>query len=71
MSLNTAPILDLEALGSRLHDLFSARSDRTLLVRAAGGVRYGRVVEIMDAARGAGAERMGIVSAAAEEGLTR
>jgi len=37
------------------------RSDRTVFVRVSGHVRYGRVVEAMDAARGAGAERIGIL----------
>ena len=41
--------------------LFELRSDRTVFVRASGRVRYGRVVEAMDAARGAGAHRIGIL----------
>jgi biopolymer transport protein ExbD len=35
--------------------------DRTVFVRAEGAVTYGRVVEAMDEARGAGAERIGIL----------
>jgi biopolymer transport protein ExbD len=61
MTLNATPVLDLESLAGRLHDLFAARGDRTLFVKAAGSVPYGRVVEAMDAASGAGAERIGIV----------
>ena len=62
MTLNAAPVFDLESLGSRLHELFAARADRTLFVKAVGGLPYGRVVEAMDVARGAGAERIGILS---------
>ena len=49
-------------LDARLRDIFQSRSDRTIFVRADGTIPYGRVVEAMDVARGAGAERMGIVS---------
>ena len=62
MTLNATPVLDLESLADRLHDLFAARVDRTLFVKAAGTIPYGRVVEAMDVARGAGAERIGIVT---------
>jgi biopolymer transport protein ExbD len=62
MALNDVPILDLEALGSQLHDRFAVRADRTLFVKAEGVIPYGRVVEAMDVARGAGAERIGIVT---------
>jgi len=62
MTLNATPVLDLEALGSQLHDRFAVRADRTLFVKAAGTIPYGRVVEAMDVARGAGAERIGILT---------
>ena len=48
-------------LDAKLRDIFQSRSDRTIFVRADGTIPYGRVVEAMDVARGAGAERMGIV----------
>ena len=62
MTLNAVPIVDLEALSSQLHDRFAVRADRTLFVKAEGVIPYGRVVEAMDVARGAGAERIGIVT---------
>jgi len=60
-ALNSAPVADIAALEERLKELFELRSDRTVFVRASGRVRYGRVVEAMDAARGAGAHRIGIL----------
>ena len=60
-ALNSAPLADVPALDERLRELFRLRSDRTVFVRVSGHVRYGRVVEAMDAARGAGAERIGIL----------
>jgi biopolymer transport protein TolR len=59
--LNSVPLLDLAVLGSELHDRFAVRSDRTLFVKATGDIPYGRVVEALDVARGAGAERIGLV----------
>ncbi len=37
-------------------------SDKTMFVRASGKVPYGKVVEAMDVAKGAGVERIGIIS---------
>jgi biopolymer transport protein TolR len=61
--LNTRPVSSLQDLALALSDALQARSDKTIFVKAGGTVSYGRVVEAMDVARGAGAERIGIVSA--------
>jgi biopolymer transport protein ExbD len=62
ISVNKSPMASLEDLATTLRDAFQARSDKTIFVKADGTVPYGRVVEAMDVARGAGAERMGIMS---------
>jgi biopolymer transport protein ExbD len=59
LALNQAPVATLADLEARLRERFDARSERTLFVRAAGGVRYSRVVEALEVAKGAGAERIG------------
>ena len=61
-SVNKSAIGSLEELDNRLKDIFQTRSDKTLFVKATGEVLYGRVVEAMDTARGAGVERIGIIS---------
>lgn len=61
MTINKNPV-DLPELGSRLRDIFQARSDKTMFVKAAGTILYGDVVDAMDVARGAGVERIGIIS---------
>ena len=38
----------LRELSSRLRDIFQARSDKTMFVKASGTVLYGRVVNAMD-----------------------
>ena len=61
ITVNRNPVT-LEDLEARLRDVFQARSDKTIFVRATGGVPYGRVVQAMDIAKGAGVERIGIIS---------
>jgi len=62
VSVNQRAVADSAALGTLLRGVYEARSDKTLVVRASGAVRYGAVVEAMDVARGAGVARMGIVT---------
>ena len=62
MSVNKSPVGNLDELGTRLRDIFQTRSDKTMFVRASGKIPYGKVVEAMDVAKGAGVERMGIIS---------
>jgi biopolymer transport protein ExbD len=59
--LNETPLVTLVDLVARLQEVLSGRSDKTLFVRAEGDVTYGRLVEAMDAARGAGASRLGLL----------
>ena len=54
------PMIDLE---HRLRTVFEVRSDKTLFVMAAGSLRYGDVVDVIDAAKGAGILRVGIITA--------
>ena len=61
ITVNRNPV-DIADLESRLKDIFSARSDKTVFVKADGKVPYGKVVQAMDIARGAGVERIGIIS---------
>jgi biopolymer transport protein ExbD len=61
ITVNKNPV-SIEELESRLRDIYQARADKTIFVRAAGDVPYGRVVQAMDIAKGAGVERVGIIS---------
>ena len=62
LSINRTP-LPLEALSSRLREIYSDRRDKTLYVMGDGKLRYGDIVSVIDAAKGAGVERVGIVTA--------
>jgi biopolymer transport protein TolR len=61
VTVNRNPVT-MEELEARLRDIFQARADKTIFVRATGTVPYGRVVQAMDIAKGAGVERIGIIS---------
>jgi biopolymer transport protein TolR len=61
LRINRNPITRAE-LGERLRALYSARTDRTLFLMGDGGLRYGQVVEVIDIARGAGVNRIGVVT---------
>ena len=49
-------------LGERLRLLYESRNDKTLFVMGAGSLRYGDVIPLIDAARGAGVTRVGIIT---------
>jgi biopolymer transport protein ExbD len=52
----------LNQLEARLREVFDRRSDKTLFVAAAATLRYRDVVEVIDAAKGAGVLRVGIIT---------
>ena len=53
------PLQDLEA---ELRRIFASRQDKTMFVSGSGALRYGEVVTVIDAAKGAGVDRLGIVT---------
>ncbi len=53
------PIQDLE---TRLRNIFEQRKDKTMFIVAAGTLRYGDIIEVIDAGKGAGVEKVGIVT---------
>jgi biopolymer transport protein ExbD len=55
-----------EALPNRLAALMAANPELTVIINADESVPHGRVVEAMDAARGAGVSRMAIAVKPAE-----
>ena len=51
-------------LGPRLREIYAERRDKTLYIMGDSALRYGEVVGVIDAAKGAGVERVGIITAA-------
>jgi len=52
----------IQELENRLRLIFEQRKDKTMFIVAAGTLRYGDIVEVIDAAKGAGVEKVGIVT---------
>ena len=49
-------------LENRLRNIFEQRKDKTMFIVGAGNLRYGDIIEIIDAGKGAGVEKVGIVT---------
>ena len=52
----------LANLENRLREIYEKRRDKTLFIMGAGSLRYGEIVDVIDAAKGAGVARVGIVT---------
>jgi biopolymer transport protein ExbD len=52
----------LQQLEGRLREIFEERRDKTMFIAGAGTLRYGDIVDVIDAAKGAGVEKVGIVT---------
>jgi biopolymer transport protein ExbD len=61
ISINNGDVSKAE-LESKLRSIFDQRKDKTMFVMGAGTLRYREIIEVIDAARGAGVEKVGIVT---------
>jgi len=52
----------LRELETRLRNIFDQRKDKTMFLIADGKLRYKDIVDVIDAAKGAGVEKVGIVT---------
>ena len=53
----------LPDLEKKLRDIYEQRKDKTMFINGAESLRYKDIIEVLDAARGAGVEKVGIVTA--------
>jgi biopolymer transport protein TolR len=53
----------LPELDKRLRDIFETRKDKTMFIWGDGSLRYKDIVTVIDAAKGAGVDKVGIVTA--------
>ena len=61
ISLNNNDV-SLQELETRLRNVFDQRRDKTMFIMGAGTLRYKDIIEVIDAAKGAGVEKVGIVT---------
>jgi biopolymer transport protein ExbD len=66
ISVNQQP-MDLATLESELRSIFETRREKTMFIAGAGSLTYGEIINVIDAAKGAGVEKVGIVT----EGMRR
>ena len=58
----------LEGLEGRLRTILEGRQNKTVFIMAAGTLRYGEVVTVIDLAKGAGADKIGLVTESMRRG---
>jgi len=66
MAVNKQPVTIAE-LQTRLREVFETRREKTMFIVGDPSLRYGEIIAVIDAAKGAGVEKVGIVT----EGMRR
>ncbi|MBI1876574.1 MAG: biopolymer transporter ExbD [Acidobacteria bacterium] len=61
ISINKQDV-SLQELETRLRNIYEQRKDKTMFIVGAPTLRYGDIVHVIDAAKGAGVEKVGIVT---------
>jgi biopolymer transport protein ExbD len=61
IAVNNQPV-DMEGLEEYLRNVFETRKEKTMFIAGAGTLRYGDIIAVIDAAKGAGVEKVGIVT---------
>ncbi len=61
ITINQQPVA-IQQLEARLRTIFEGRREKTMFIAGAGNLRYGEIIEVIDAAKGAGVTKIGIVT---------
>ena len=61
LSINNSEVT-LPQLEQRLRGIFEERQNKTMFIIGAGSLKYGDIMAVIDAAKGAGVEKVGIVT---------
>jgi biopolymer transport protein TolR len=61
ITINNQPV-SIETLETELRTVFETRKEKTLFLNGDESLRYGEIIEVIDAAKGAGVEKVGIVT---------
>lgn len=67
VKINQDPV-DIRDLGGRLVDIFKTRSDRVMFVKGDATLAFGDVAQIIDVAKGAGLDKIGLITKELEQG---
>ena len=61
IEVNRTPV-SIAVLEEQLREIFRERRNKTLYIAGHGSLRYGEIVAVIDASRGAGVDRVGIIT---------
>jgi biopolymer transport protein TolR len=61
ITINKQPVT-INDLETRLREIFETRKEKTMFIAGDGNLRYGDIIAVIDAAKGAGIEKVGIVT---------
>jgi biopolymer transport protein TolR len=67
VKINQDPV-DIRDLGGRLVEIFKTRSDRVMFVKGDATLPFGDVAQIIDVAKGAGLDKIGLITKELEQG---
>jgi biopolymer transport protein TolR len=67
VKINQDPV-DIRMLGSRLEDIFKTRNDRIMFVKGDDQLPFSEVANIIDIAKGAGVDKIGLITQKIEAG---
>ncbi|HKT82048.1 MAG TPA: biopolymer transporter ExbD [Vicinamibacterales bacterium] len=54
--------ITIQELEGRLRGIYETRKDKTMFIAGDPAVRYGKIIEVIDAAKGAGVEKVGVIT---------
>jgi biopolymer transport protein ExbD/biopolymer transport protein TolR len=54
--------VEMPGLEAKLRDIYATRHDKTMYVLGAASVKYQKIIDVIDAAKGAGVGRVGIIT---------
>lgn len=67
VKINQEPV-DIRMLGSRLEEIFKTRNERVMFVKGDSILPFGEVAQVIDIAKGAGIDKIGLITRKLEEG---
>ena len=67
ISINQDPV-DKRLLGQRLEEIFKTRAERVVFVKGDSNLNFIEVAEVIDIAKGAGIDKIGLITAKIEAG---
>ncbi len=67
VKINQDPV-DIRMLGSRLEDIFKTRNERVMFVKGDPTLPFSEVAQVIDIAKGAGIDRIGLILNELEQG---